>query len=268
MAGPAVGGLLVQMLSAPIAIIVDALTFAVSAIQIGRLKVEPAPPEETDEPLFKRALGGMRYLLKHPYLSSSVLSTTTVNFFNFIGSALLILYASRYLELSAGLIGLALGVGATGGIIGAILAGPLTRWVGVGRLVAISAIVFPASMGIVALASGPIWLRAIEFSGAEFISSFSVMCLDIPLAALGASVTAENMRSRMTGAFITINYGIRPFGAVLGGILGSLIGPRDALLISAVGGVFAVLWLLRSPILKVTTIDALQREQAVLSSVP
>jgi len=81
-------------------------------------------------------------------------------------------------------------------------------------------------------------------------------------------VTAENMRSRMTGAFLSINYGIRPFGAVLGGILGSLIGPRETLLISAVGGVFAVLWLLRSPILQVTTIEALQRERTELSSVP
>ena len=262
MAGPAVGGLLVQILSAPVAIVVDALTFAVSAIQIGRLKVTPAPLEETDEPLFKRALGGMRYLLTHPYLSASVASTTTVNFFNFIGSSLLILYASRYLELSPGLIGIALGAGASGGILGAIFAGALTKWVGVGRLVAISVVVFPAAIGIVALASGPIWLRAVEFGIAEFVSSFSVMCLDIPLAALGASVTAEAMRSRMTGAFISINYGIRPFGAVLGGLLGSLIGPRDTLLVSAVGGVFAVLWLLRSPIIKVTTIEALQRAQA------
>jgi Na+/melibiose symporter-like transporter len=268
MAGPAVGGLLVQILTAPIAILADALTFVVSAIQIGRLKVEPAPPEATDEPLFKRAIGGMRYLLTHPYLSSSVACTTTVNFFNLIGSSLLILYASRYLELSPGIIGIALGIGAMGGIIGAVFAGRLTKWVGVGRLVAIAVVVFPASVGIVALASGPIWLRAAEFGFAEFVASFSVMCLDIPLAALGASVTAENMRSRMTGAFLSINYGIRPFGAVLGGILGSLIGPRETLLISAAGGVFAVLWLLRSPVLKVTTIDALQRQQAELSPAP
>jgi len=268
MAGPAVGGILVQVLTAPIAILGDALTFVLSAIQIGRLKIAPAPPEKTDEPLFKRALEGMRYLLTHPYLSGSVACSTTVNFFNLMGSSLLILYASRYLELWPGLIGIALGIGASGGILGAIFATPLTKAIGVGRLVAISVVVFPASVGIVALASGPIWLRAVEFGFAEFVASFSVMCLDIPLMALGASVTAENMRSRMTGAFLSINYGIRPFGAVLGGILGSLIGPRETLLISAVGGVFAVLWLLRSPILQVTTIEALQRERTELSSVP
>ena len=237
-------------------------------MQIGRLKVEPAPPEATDESLFKRAAEGLRYLLTHPYLRGSVACSTTVNFFNLMGSSLRILYASRYLELWPGLIGIALGIGASGGILGAIFATPLTKAIGVGRLVAISVVVFPASVGIVALASGPIWLRAVEFGFAEFVASFSVMCLDIPLMALGASVTAENMRSRMTGAFLSINYGIRPFGAVLGGILGSLIGPRETLLISAVGGVFAVLWLLRSPILQVTTIEALQRERTELSSVP
>ena len=260
MAGPAVGGILVQVLTAPIAIVVDALTFLFSAIQVSRLKVESLAPEVTDEPLFTRAVAGMRYLLTHPYLRGSLASATTVNFFNFIGSSLLVLFASRYLELSAGLMGIALGVGAVGGVLGAMLATPLTKRIGVGRLVAISVVVFPAAIGIAAFASGPTWLRAAEFGAAEFVSSFSVMCLDIPLAALGASVTAEHMRSRMTGAFITINYGIRPFGAVLGGLLGSWIGPRETLLVSATGGVFAVLWLLRSPILKVTTIEALQQE--------
>lgn len=260
MAGPAVGGFLVQLLGAPIAIVVDALSFVFSALQVGRLKAEAPTPDDSDEPLFKRAAAGMRYLLTHPYLRGSVTSATTVNFFNFIGSSLLVLYASRYLELPAGIIGLALGAGATGGLLGAVLATPLTRLIGVGRLIAISIVVFPAAIGIVAFAGGPIWLRAVQFGVAEFVSSFSVMCLDIPLAALGATVTADHMRSRMTGAFISINYGIRPFGAVLGGLLGSWIGPRETLLVSATGGVFAVLWLLRSPILKVRTIDALQQE--------
>jgi MFS family permease len=210
--------------------------------------------------MLRRAVAGMRYLLTHPYLGSSLGCATTINFFNLIGSSLLVLYASRYLELSAGLIGLALGIGASGGLLGAMLATPLTRRIGTGRLIAIATVVFPASMAVVALASGPLWLRTVEFGLAEFVASFSVMCFDVPLAALQASVTADSMRSRVSGAFISINYGVRPFGAVLGGLLGSLIGPRETLLLSALGGVFAVLWLVRSPILRVTTIEALQAE--------
>ena len=84
------------------------------------------------------------------------------------------------------------------------------------------------------------------------------MCFDVPLNALQTSVTHDHMRSRVAGAFLSINYGIRPLGAVLGGLLGEWIGPRDTLLVSAVGGALSVLWLIGSPILKVRSIDGLE----------
>ena len=84
------------------------------------------------------------------------------------------------------------------------------------------------------------------------------MCFDVPLNALQTSVTHDHMRSRIAGAFLSINYGIRPLGAVLGGLLGEWIGPRDTLLVSAVGGALSVLWLIGSPILKVKSIDGLE----------
>src|SRR5262249_17622429 len=118
------------------------------------------------------------------------------------------------------------------------------------------------SMAVVAFAGGPLWLKAAELGLAEFVAAFSVMTFDIPLGALQASVMEDSMRSRVSGAFLSINFGVRPFGAIVGGLLGDWIGPRDTLLISSVGGVLAVLWLLRSPILKVRTIEALQLERA------
>ena len=63
-----------------------------------------------------------------------------------------------------------------------------------------------------------------------------------------AAVTMDDMRSRVAGVFGTINYGARPVGAVIGGLLGSAIGVRPTLVVAAVGGVLACLWLLRSPI--------------------
>ena len=81
------------------------------------------------------------------------------------------------------------------------------------------------------------------------------MCFDIPLGSLQAKVTHEHMRSRVSGAFTTINYGVRPLGAVLGGLLGGWIGPRETLLVSAIGGALSIFWLLGSPILKTRRID-------------
>jgi Na+/melibiose symporter-like transporter len=249
---------LIQWLTAPVAILVDAASFVFSAIQVGRLKTPVVEPDPATESLLRRARAGMGYLLRHPYLRFSLGCATTVNFFNLMGSALLILYASRNLELSAGTIGLAFGIGASGGLLGAVAAAPLTRLIGAGRLIAIAAVVFPAAIGIAALASGPVLVRAAALGAAEFVGAFAVMCFDIPLNALQASVTHDTMRSRVAGAFSSINYGIRPLGAVVGGLLGTWLGVRETLLISAAGGLLAVLWLVPSPIIHVRALDGLQ----------
>lgn len=255
MAGPALGGVLIQWLTAPIALVIDALSFAISALQIARLKTTPGPVAPSSEPILVRAWGGMSYLLRHPYLRTSLACATTVNFFNFMGMALLVLFASRNLGLEASTIGLALGIGASGGLLGAALAGPIAQRIGAGPLIAVAAVVFPASLGIVAFAGGPLWMRVTLLALAEFVAGFSVMCLDIPLVSLQAKVTHDHMRSRVSGAFITVNYGIRPLGAVLGGVLGTWIGPRETILVSAIGGALSVLWLIGSPILRVRTIE-------------
>jgi MFS family permease len=200
----------------------------------------------------------MRYLLRHPYLRVSLGCATTVNFFNLIGTALIVLFASRNLSLSAGTIGLAFGIGASGGLLGAVAATPLTRLLGAGRVIALGALVFPAAIAIAALASGPVWVRATALAAAEFIGAFAVMCFDVPLNALQASVTHDNMRSRVSGAFSSINYGVRPIGAIVGGFLGTWLGVRETLLISSAGGFLAVLWLLGSPIIRTRSLVGLQ----------
>jgi MFS family permease len=258
MGGPAVGGVLVQWLTAPVAIVVDALSFAFSAIQISRLKTTPTEIDEAQEQLLTRARAGMRYLLEHPYLRRSLACATTLNFFNLISMALLVLFASRNLGLSAGTIGLAFGIGASGGLLGAIAAAPLSRIFGAGRVIAAGAAIFPGSIAIAALADGPVWMRAAALAAAEFVGAFAVMCFDVPLNSLQAAVTHDHMRSRVTGAFSSINYGVRPLGAVVGGFLGTWIGVRETLLVSAAGGLLSVLWLIRSPIIRTRDLAGLE----------
>jgi MFS family permease len=131
------------------------------------------------------------------------------------------------------------------------LANRLADRIGLGRLVAISAVAFPGAIAIAALAAGPLWSRAVLLGCAEFVGGFAVMCFDIPLNSMKATVIPDRVRSRVAGAFSTVNYGIRPVGAVVGGFLGSAIGVRDTLLISAAGGALSVLWLIGSGILQV-----------------
>jgi len=260
--GPAVGGLLVQWLRAPVALVADAATFLFSAVQVARVKVSDAPAGGADESLFRRARAGMGFVLHDRYLRASLGCTTTLNFFAFVGAAMLVLFATRELDLAAGTIGLALGVGATGGLLGALAAPRLARRFPVGWVIALASIAFSASVAIVAFATGPLWIRIGGLVATEFVGGFAIMCYDIPLNSLQAMVIPEHMRSRVSGAFSSINYGIRPLGAVLGGMLGERIGLRETLLVAAVGGVFAAGWLIRSPIIGLRDLSSLDELRA------
>ena len=193
-------GGLIQAVTAPVAMLVDAVTFAVSAVLIGRVRVPDLPVDTTNEAgLLRRARDGMGLVLKDRYLRASLACATTINLFNLMAGALLILFASRELGLSAGVIGLALGIGATGGLLGTVLAGPLARRIGLGRTIAVGAVVFSAPFALLPLAGGPTWSRAGVLALVEFISALGVMCLDIPLNALMTAVTPDGVRSRVSG---------------------------------------------------------------------
>ncbi|MEU1436173.1 MFS transporter [Streptomyces sp. NPDC005775] len=247
-AGPAIGGALVQALTAPVAIVVDALTFLVSAVLIGRITVEETPVTAT-APLLRRAREGLAFVVRHPVLRATLGCAATVNFFTFVaGSGLTVLFASRSLGLSAGVIGAALGIGATGALLGAVLAPVISRRIGVGRSIVVGAVLFPAPIGLAAAADGPLWIRAGAVAASQFFSGVGVMLFDVNLNSLQASVIPDRLRSRVAGAYSTINYGIRPVGAVVGGVLATFVGLRPTLLVAAVGGALSVLWLLPSPI--------------------
>ena len=176
--------------------LVDAASFAVSALLIGRV-ARPGPAGRHDDRsgLLRRSRGRDGLVLKDPYLRASLACASTINLFNLMAGALLILYASRELGLSAGVIGLAMGLGATGGLLGTVFAGPLTRRIGVGRTIALGAVVFSAPFVLMPLAGGPTWSRAGVLALVEFISGVGVMCLDIPLNALMTAVTPDGVRA-------------------------------------------------------------------------
>lgn len=257
-AGPALGGALIQALGAPVAMVVDAASFAFSAQMIGRVRVTERPPVDGSETLVRHARQGFGYLWRHPYLAASLRCCTTLNFFSFVAAALVVLYASRTLELSAGVIGLAFGVGAVGGLVGAVLAGRIARRIGTGRVIAIGAVLFSAPYAVVPLAAGPDWSKAAVLALVEAVGGFGIMLFDINLNALQTAVVHDDLRSRVSGAFSTVNYGIRPVGALVGGGLGSLVGIGPTLVLAAVGGALSCLWLVGSPIPATRTIGELK----------
>lgn len=253
--GPALGGGLVQALTAPVAVLVDVVSFLGSALLIGRIPVDearPAPPRSSTLGLVR---DGLVMVLRHPVMRAVLGCTSTVNFFTLMTTALLVLYASRELGLSAGAIGIAFGVGAVGGLAGAALAPRVSRTIGLGRTAMIGAVLFPAPLALTAFVSGPTWARIAALAAIEMVSSVGVMLMDVNLNALLASVTPDDARGRRAGAYSAVNYGIRPLGALVGGWLGTTIGLRPTLVVAGLGGALAVLWLLTSPVRQIATLD-------------
>jgi MFS family permease len=235
----------VQVLSAPFAIVADAVSFLGSAFFLHRIRPAEPPADRSGK---GSVTAGARFIAGSPIVRSSLFAVAVINFFNLMFSALYLLYAVRVLQISAGLIGLVLGAAATGGLIGAAVTRRLADRVGVGWAYAAGCALFTAPLMLVPLAGGPKPLILLTLFAAEFASGIGVMVLDISIGSIFAAVVPDEMRSRVSGAFQAVNYGTRPVGALLGGALGTLAGLRPALWIAAVGGVIGFLLLLPSPL--------------------
>jgi MFS family permease len=165
-----------------------------------------------------------------------------------------VLFADRILQLSPGAIGLAFGVRATGALLGAVVAPAVSRRIGVGPCAAVGAVLLPAPYALVAFADGPLWVRAGALAGTQFLAGVGGMLFDVNLNSLDVAVIPDGLRSRVAGAYSSVNHGIRPLGAPAGGGLATLAGLRPTLLVTAVGGALSVVWLLMSPIPRSRTV--------------
>ena len=245
-AGPSIGGLLVQIFSAPGALIADAVSFLVSAFSLGSIHPTEPPTEEARA----NVRAGIAYIRRSPIIRASLLATATINFFNFVFWALFFLYATKTLGVGAGLLGLVLGAASVGGVLGSIVTGRISRRIGVGPAFVAGSIVFPAPLVLVPLAGGSDWTIVTFLFAAEFLSGFGVMVLDITAGSIKAALVPDRLRARVAGAYMVVNYGVRPIGALVGGALGTLIGLRPTLWIASLGAIAGVLWLLPSPVLR------------------
>jgi MFS family permease len=246
--GPALGGALVQALTAPVAMAADALSFLGSAFFVARARVAEPVPEPAEGTLWSRVAVGLRFVFGHPLLRAGVLCTTTINFFNLAFNAIVVLFMSQELGLSPGAIGIVFSAGAVGALVGALVAPRIGRRIGLGPTVVIGAVLFPAPLVVFPLAGGPEWVVIAALIAAEGLSSLGVMLYDVNLNSINLLATPWHLRGRQSGAMRLPNYGVRPIGALAGGLLANAIGLRGALAIGALGALGGVLWLLRSPL--------------------
>jgi MFS family permease len=243
--GNSLGGALVQLFRGPYALGLDALSFIWSALYLGRIDV-PEPPGAPREA--GGVLAGARWIRANPAFRAELLGVATINLFNLMFFALFVLYATRALHVRPAELGLVLGTASIGTVLASFLAGPASRRLGIGPAFILGCFLFPAPLILVPAAGGPHWLVLAFLFAAEALSGVGLMLLDILAGTLSAAMIPPALRSRVSGAFMVVNYGVRPVGTALAGVLGSTIGLRPTLWIATVGALAGLAFLVPSPV--------------------
>lgn len=247
-AGPSIGGGLIQLFGAPLAMLVDALSFVASALFLVRVDAVEPPVEPAPGSIRAQLASGLSFIFRDPIMRPTIMSAATLNLFNFGFQALFILYVTTYLGVNPGLLGLALGAGAIGAVVGALLASRIGRRIGIGPAFVLGLVIFPAALILVPLAGGPLPFILAALFTMEFVGGFGVMILDINAGAIIPARTLDRMRGRVTGAFRFINMGVRPIGALIGGFLGGMIGVRETLFLVTIASLSGVVWSFGTPV--------------------
>lgn len=239
--GPSVAGFLVQLVSAPLTLIIDALSFLTSAACLSLIHPVEPPGAEVQP---GHTSAGLRFIWGTPILRYGLAAASTMNLFNYVFLALYILYVTRTLHVSPALLGLITAVGSVGAILGSTITSIISRRIGLGYTMLIGTILFPAPLILVPSARGSFSMIITCLGLAELASGLGLMILDISYGAMFAAAVPNSLRSRVGGAWGLVNNGIRPLGALLGGALSAWVGLHGALWIGTIGACLGFLWLI------------------------
>jgi MFS family permease len=251
LAGPGLGGVLVQLLTAPIAIAVDAASYLGSAVLLGLIRrPEPAPPPAADAAGL-RGIGrdirvGLRFVWRHPLIRPIALATGTANFFYLFGmtGAVLALYAVRVLGLSPAMLGVVFVFGNVGAVLGSLVADRVLARFRFGRVMLAGSVVSAVAIALMALATPA--TAVVQLAAAVLIGELGVTIYDISQISLRQAATPPALLGRMNATVRFVNWGPIPIGAFLGGVLGEALGLRTALWIAAAGSLLPAVPLLLS----------------------
>lgn len=258
--GPAIGGALVGLLTGPGALLIDAGSFLASAVALRRIErpePEPAVPA-THESVRTRIAGGLRFVADNPVLRALAGCSAITNLAGFAFLAVYIAFMVRELGLSDFEIGLVFATGGVGALVGAVAAGRCAaRW-GTGRSLIGAQLGFGLTGMLVPLA---VLVPAVALPlvvAAEFLQWLMLLIYAVNSVSLRQRLATSEMQGRLHATFAVLTRGAQPIGSILGGVIASVIGLSLTLVVSEVGMLMAVLFLLRSPLRhNDATIDAL-----------
>ena len=248
--GPAIGGSLIQIITAPFTIAVDAISFVISAVSIASIRTEEPPPLPLAERGDVRSgiVAGLRLVLHNPVLRAMAASAGMRNFFGSFFAALYWPFAVRELGLAPAAVGALISVGGASGLVGALIAGPVTRRLGLGSAMVGTALLGALTALLVPLASGGPLAAAAYLFASQALGDACGEIYAINEVSLRQASVPDHLLGRANATTHFIAAGALPLGAITAGLLADQLGMRLMLLIAALGMVAAKLWIVFSPV--------------------
>jgi len=247
-AGPSVAGGLVQAIGSSAAVAADAMSFLASAAIVTAIRSpesKPQVPQGGHSKLVHDIGEGLRFVFGNALLRAIAATTATSNLFSGVAAAVEIVFLVREVHASPGVIGLLFSMGGIGGVLGAFVAGPMARRFGGVRATIIGiggnvgALLIPLTMPGVGL---------LFFGFGTFAIGFSAVVYNINQVSFRQRLCPDRLLGRMNATMRFVVWGVLPIGALIGGVLGSVLGLRPTLWIGAAGEALAGVWLLASPL--------------------
>jgi hypothetical protein len=247
--GPGVGGLLVQLVTAPFALLIDAFSFLFSAIVLSTIRAqEPEPATIERSPAWAAIREGFRFTFANRYLRPIAGEAATFNLFEQTIMTIFVIYAVRELDLSAGLLGLIISIGAVGALIGAVVARYPERRFGLGPTIVGSMLIGCTVPLALPLITGSKPLIVPLFGLTFFVWGLAIAVSNVHVVSLRQASTPDDLLGRMNASYRFFTYGAIPIGALSGGFLGEALGLRETLFVGSGGLLLALLWILASDV--------------------
>lgn len=254
-AGPGLGGMLVQLFTAPLALLADSLSYVVSVVSLLLIRHREPPPENLPEAHFLKDIGeGLRFVWKNPYIRVLAFQAGAWNFFYMIVDVIFLLYAIHQLGFSPGIIGLISAVSAVGGLLGSAVAGLLARRFPLGPVICATFTLGSTPFILLPAISGSQFLTALVCIIAFFLVRTALGIYAVQSTSLRQALTPPGLMARMNATLRLISYGAGTLGPIAAGVLGAWIGLRSSLWIASIGFILALFPLYLSPVRRLRAI--------------
>ena len=243
--GPSLAGLIIEAVTAPIAILYDAASYLISAACLLVIKRREQAPVKSNQPILPQIREGLKVVIGNPFLRAFVGCLATSNFTSNIFFALYILFGVRELGMNAAQLGLVYGLGASGALFGAVLAPWIGARVGTGRALILGALIGSLEVMPVIFAT-PATAEALLFLS-SWLGNFGWVLYNVFAVSVRQAIVPITLQGRVNATFSFLVAGMLPLGALVGGWLGTSLGLRNAITIAAIGSCLSFFWIIFSP---------------------